>query len=112
MTSLESSGTDLEALPPGFAEAIDQFIPDLVQGFEKHNYFSMAYYLLLILPVVLMFQGKKIGLYIYTLLQLVGTFDFLYFYRANLITISIVVLFAMGTGLFLLLYWMNRKQLR
>jgi len=111
ISSLESSGTDLENLPTGFAEAIDEFIPDLVAGFKNHNLFSLAYYLVLILPVYLMFKRMRVGLYVYTILQIVGTFDFLYFYRANIITLSITVLFALGTIIFLILYWMNRKSL-
>lgn len=111
ISSLERSGTDLENLPTGFAEAIDEFIPDLVAGFKNHNLFSLAYYLVLILPVYLMFKRMRVGLYVYTILQIVGTFDFLYFYRANIITLSITVLFALGTIIFLILYWMNRKSL-
>lgn len=107
----EESGTDLEDMPAGIRIAMEEFIPDLVDNYLRMSYFELAYYLLLIIPVVLMFRKKKLGLWLYMVLQVIGSFEFLYFFRPNAISIAITVFLIIFAAVFILLYRMNRHAL-
>jgi hypothetical protein len=107
----EESGTDLEDMPAGIRIALEEFVPDLVDNYLHMSYFELAYYLLLIIPVVLMFRKKKLGLWLYMVLQIIGSLEFLYFFRPNAISIAITVFMVIFAVIFILLYRMNRHAL-
>jgi len=107
----EESGTDLEDMPAGIRIALEEFVPDLIDNYNAMSYFELAYYLLLIIPVVMMFQRKKLGLWLYMVLQVIGSFEFMYFFRPNAISVTITVFFVLFAVLFIILYRMNRHAL-
>ena len=109
--SFEESGTDLEDFPAPIRIALEEFIPDLVDNYLNMAFFELAYYLLLILPVVLMFRQKKLGLWLYTTIQIIGSLEFVFFFRLNMITIFLTAGFVLWAALFILLYLQNRKAL-
>ena len=109
--NLENSGTNMDELPPMILSAFEDFFPRFVNNYSAFAWFELGYYLLLILPVILMFKTRKIGFYLYALLQLVGSFSFLYFFGANWISISISLFLLLGAIIWIVLYWLNRKHL-
>jgi hypothetical protein len=109
--SLEESGTDLSELPPQILNAFQDFFPRFVDNLEIYGWYQIIFYLLLVIPVVLMFKLKKSGFYLYSLLQVIGALEFLLFFGVNWVTISVSLALSIGAAIWILLYWLNVKHM-
>ena len=109
--SLEESGTDLNELPAAIVNAFEDFFPRFIDNYYVYSWYQVIFYLLMIIPVVLMFQLKKLGYRLYVLLQVIGAFDFLFFFGTNWVTILIATLFGIAAAVWILLYWLNVKHM-
>lgn len=109
--SLEESGTDLSELPPQILNAFQDFFPRFVDNLEIYGWYQIIFYLLMIIPVVLMFKLNKSGFYLYSFLQVIGAIEFLFFFGMNWVTISVSIAMAIVAAIWILLYWLNVKHM-
>jgi len=109
--AIESSGADMSDLPGNVMEALDEFVGKISENAAAYQWFELFYYLLIGASVYFMYKRMKKGLQLYTAVQLIGAFSFLFFFGSNFITIGITVFFLIGAIIWILLYRANRSVL-
>ena len=106
------SNTDLSQLPDWLMPELMSFVGQLTANYGLINAMELAYFLLLAPAIVLMFNLKRIGYYIYVCTQVFGVAYIPFLYGSNTFSWFMVALFSTTTALFIILYTMNYKHLR
>ncbi len=109
--ALYSANLDMEDVPVWVMPDIMDLMEHVMQNFGLINAVDLAYYLILLPALFLMYRLRLLGYYIYVVTQVVGVACIPFLYGYNTISWIMVGTFAFTALLFIILYTVNRKHL-
>jgi len=102
---------DMDEIPTWVMPEIMDFIEHIMQNFGLINAVDLAYYLILLPALFLMYRLKVMGYYIYVATQVAGVVFIPFLYGFNTISWLMVGTFSFTALLFIVLYTLNIKHL-
>lgn len=109
---LSEVSNELDELPDFFEPGIRDFFNNLFENYFSYTVYSLIFYLMLGVAVILMFNLKKIGYHLYVILQILTLAEYFVFFGFNWITVVVSILSGVFALTFIFLYRANRHHLR
>jgi len=107
---LSSSGQDLSQLPSWVMEGVMAFMTKYAANAVMIRVVDLVYYIALGFAAYLMFKLRMLGYYIYVAVNVIGLLVTPVLYGFNFIGISMLIMFAIASAIFIALYSANKKH--
>lgn len=109
--ALYNADVNLDDIPNWIMNDLWDFLANVSANYGLINAIDMAYYLILVPAVIMMFKLRLTGYYIYVVTQVVGVAYIPLAYGFNAISWMMVGMYAFTALLFIVLYTLNKKHL-
>lgn len=109
--AIYSANVDIDDIPDWVMTDLWDLLANITANYGLINAIDLAYYLILLPAVFLMFRLKLIGYYLYVATQVAGVAYLPFVYGFNGITWIMVAMYTFTALLFIVLYTLNKKHL-